>query len=140
MYTADFITAGSVFELYCKMIDFGVSHFPNGKITLGVSQPWQALECLKGAWSGLEEAKRTDIYSFGMLIWGVFLDGDPLQSVTSIDAKSQKEKLQSRNKAITKIKNDDELVHHVCGSKAVSGNFSRLQLKVLYKVIGVTLL
>lgn len=56
------------FDLYCKLTDFGVLGHPSGKVVLGGSQPWQASECLRGELFKLEDAKRTDMYSFGMLI------------------------------------------------------------------------
>ncbi len=121
------------------MIDFGVSRYPNGKVILGGSRPWQAPECLRGKWMGLQEAKRTDVYSFGMLIWRVFLDGDPFRSLAQTDAKSPKEKFHRRNNAVAKLKDNDELIQHVCDSLAQSKTYSRSQLEVLYEVTRVTL-
>ena len=67
---------------------------------LGGSRPWQAPEFSRTAYFKIEEAKRTDVYSFGMLLWRVFLDGDPFESLGDIEGKTPKEKRQSRNDAI----------------------------------------
>ncbi len=83
---------------------------------------------------GLQEAKRTDVYSFGMLIWRVFLDGDPFRSLAQTDAKSPKEKFHRRNNAVAKLKDNDELIQHVCDSLAQSKTYSRSQLEVLYEL------
>ena len=68
-------------DLYCKLTDFGVSNHPSGKVVLGGSRPWQAPECLlvRGELFELEDARRTDVYSFGMLVWRVVVDGDPFK-------------------------------------------------------------
>jgi len=106
---------------------------------LGGSRPWQAPECFRGAFFRLEEAKRTDMYSFGMLLWRVCLDGDPFKSLGDFDGETPKERRQKRNDAISKLKDEDHLVQHVCNSLALSGKFSRLQLEMLCEVISITL-
>ena len=110
---------------------------------LGGSRPWQAPECLRGEFFKLEDAKRTDVYSFGMLIWRVFLDGDPFKSLEEalgeFQGSSPQAKRQHRNEAVAKKKDNDELVQHVCTSLALSAKFSRLELEMLCEVISVTL-
>ena len=71
---------------------------------LGGSRPWQAPEFSRTAYFRIEDAKRTDVYSFGMLLWRVFLDGDPFKSLGDIEGKTPKEKRQSRNEAIAALK------------------------------------
>lgn len=106
---------------------------------LGGSRPWQAPEFSRTAYFRIEEAKRTDVYSFGMLLWRVFLDGDPFKSLGDIEGKTPREKRQSRNDAIAALKEGDHLVQHVCASLALSENFTRPQLEMLCEVIGATL-
>lgn len=106
---------------------------------LGGSRPWQAPEFSRTAYFKIEEAKRTDVYSFGMLLWRVFLDGDPFKSLGDIEGKTPKEKRQSRNDAIAALKEGDQLVHHVCTSLALSENSTRPQLEMLCEVVGITL-
>ena len=107
---------------------------------LGGSRPWQAPEFSRTAYFKIEEAKRTDVYSFGMLLWRVFLDGDPFKSLGDIEGKTQKEKRQSRNDAIGALKEADQLVQHVCASLALSESFTRPQLEMLCEVVGITLM
>ncbi|KAL9129225.1 MAG: hypothetical protein Q9217_002266 [Psora testacea] len=128
------------FSLYSKLTDFGVSRLPSGELVLGGSRPWQAPECFRGAYLKIEEAKRTDIYSFGMLLWRVCLDGDPFKSLGEFEGETAKERRQKRNDAITKLKDEDRLVQHVCNSLALSERFSRSQLEMLCEVISITLL
>lgn len=106
---------------------------------LGGSRPWQAPEFSRTAYFKVEDAKRTDIYSFGMLLWRVFLDGDPFKSLGETEGNTLKEKRQSRNEAIAALKEDNQLVQHVCASLALSENFSRSQLEMLCEVVGLTL-
>ena len=110
---------------------------------LGGSRPWQAPECLRGEFFKLEDAKRTDVYSFGMLVWRVFLDGDPFKSLEESLGESEgitpQEKRQRRNVAVAEKKDKDELVQHVCTSLALSTKFTRLQLEMLCEVVSVTL-
>lgn len=106
---------------------------------LGGSRPWQAPEFSRTAYFKIEEAKRTDVYSFGMLLWRVFLDGDPFKSLGDIEGKNPKERRQSRNDAIAALKEGDQLVQHVCVSLALSENFTRPQLEMLCEVVGITL-
>lgn len=107
---------------------------------LGGSRPWQAPEFSRTAYFRIEEAKRTDVYSFGMLLWRVFLDGDPFKSLGDIEGKTPKERRQSRNDAIAALKEGDQLVQHVCVSLALSESFTRPQLEMLCEVIGITLI
>ena len=126
-------------KLVGKLTDFGVMRLEDGGLMLGGSRPWQAPEFSRTAYFKIEEAKRTDVYSFGMLLWRVFLDGDPFKSLGDIEGKTPKEKRQSRNDAIASLKDSDQLVQHVCASLALSENFTRPQLEMLCEVIGVTL-
>ena len=105
---------------------------------LGGSQPWQAPEVSGGAFSRLEEAKRTDTYSFGMLIWRVFLDGNPFRTLGEFEGNA-KEQRRKRNDAIATLKDQDQLVQHVCCSLALSEKFSRPQLEMLCEIVSVTL-
>ncbi|KAL8691931.1 MAG: hypothetical protein Q9218_002939 [Villophora microphyllina] len=130
------------FNLCCKLTDFGVSRHPNGGVILGGSRPWQAPECSRGAYFKLEGAKRTDIYSFGMLLWRVMFDGDPfklLEQQSTFEAKTDKEKRTKRNEAVATLKQDDRLVQHVFETLAVSERFNRYQIEMLSEVISITL-
>ena len=127
------------FSLYCKLTDFGVSRHPKGGIILGGSRPWQAPECTRSAYFLIEAAKRTDVYSFGMLLWRVMLDGDPFKSLGDFRGKTVKEQRHQRNDAVTALKDEDSLVQHVCKSLTLSERFSRRQLEMLCEVIEITL-
>ena len=130
------------FNLYCKLTDFGVLRHPDGHpnaVLLGGSLPWQAPECSRGHFFEIEEAKRTDVYSFGMLLWRVFLNGDPFRLLGEFEGKTPKEKRQRRNDAVAALKEGDNLVKHVCDSLALSEDFSRSQLEMLCEVVSVTL-
>lgn len=126
------------FNLSCKLTDFGCFRLPDGGVLLGGSRPWQAPECSRGAFFKLEEAKRTDVYSFGMLIWRVFLDGDPFKTLGEFQG-NYKEQRQKRNDKIALLKDQDQLVQHVCCSLALSEKFSRPQLAMLCEVVSITL-
>ena len=129
------------FNLYCKLTDFGVSRHPNGVgVILGGSRPWQAPELSRSTYLKLEAAKRTDIYSFGMLLWRVVFDGDPFKSLGTFDGKTDKDRRLQRNEAIAALKKNDRLVQHVCESLALSENFSRAQMEMLSEVMNVTLI
>ncbi|KAI4105445.1 MAG: hypothetical protein L6R37_002708 [Teloschistes peruensis] len=130
------------FNLCCKLTDFGVSRHPNGGVILGGSRPWQAPECSRGAYFKVEGAKRTDIYSFGMLLWRVMFDGDPfklLEKQSTLEAENDKEKRTKRNEAVATLKQDDRLVQHVFETLAVSERFDRYQIEMLSEVISITL-
>ncbi|KAL8929712.1 MAG: hypothetical protein Q9172_000269 [Xanthocarpia lactea] len=130
------------FNLYCKLTDFGVSRHPNGGIILGGSRPWQAPECTRGQYFKIEAAKRTDIYSFGMLLWRVMFDGDPfrfLEEEGALGGGTDKEKRVKRNEAVGALKSDDRLIQHVCESLAISDKFNRLQIEMLSEVMNITL-
>ena len=128
------------FRLQAKLTDFGVSRLPSGELVLGGSRPWQAPECHRGAYLRIEDAKRTDIYSFGMLLWRVCLDGDPFKSLGEFEGETAAERRRERNQSITRKKDSDILVQHVCNSLALSDQFSRAQLDMLCEVISITLL
>lgn len=129
-----------VTTLYCKLTDFGVSRLTEERVQLGGSRPWQAPECSHAALFGIEEAKRTDVYSFGMLLWRVMLDGDPFKSMGEFQGPTPRERRQRRNEAIGALKDEDRLVQHVCESLALSESFSKAQLQTLSQVISITLL
>lgn len=127
------------FNLYCKLTDFGVLRHPTGGVILGGSRPWQAPECSRGAYFRLEAAKRTDVYSFGMLLWRVMLDGDPFKLFGDFEGQTAKDKRLKRNEAVAKLKEGDRLLQHVCESLALSDKFTRPQLEMLCEVMNVTL-
>lgn len=127
------------FNLCCKLTDFGVLRQPTGGVLLGGSRPWQAPECSSGVYFKLEAAKRTDVYSFGMLLWRVMLDGDPFKTLGIFEGEDPKEIRQKRNDTVAALKQKDDLVQHVCASLALSGQFSRPQLEMLSGVIHITL-
>ncbi|KAL8939324.1 MAG: hypothetical protein Q9216_003417 [Gyalolechia sp. 2 TL-2023] len=130
------------FKLQCKLTDFGVSRHPDGGVSLGGSRPWQAPECSRGAYFRIEAAKRTDIYSFGMLLWRVMFDGDPfkfLEESSAFEAGNDKERRMKRNETVATLKKDDRLVQHVYESLAVSERFDRYQIELLSEVVGMTL-
>lgn len=126
----------------CKLTDFGFSHLDassNG-FPLGGSPPWQAPECISGKYFRIESAKRTDIYSFGLLIWRIMLDGDPFNLISYSDPGTEKERRELRNSAIALLKNEDKLVDHVCESLRISSNLKDEQLEMLERVIRSTLM
>ena len=88
----------------------------------------------------IEDAKRTDIYSFGMLLWRVCLDGDLFKSLGEFEGDIASDRRRKRNEVITKKKDGDILVQHVCNSLALSEKFSRIQLEMLCEVISITLI
>lgn len=128
------------FNLYCKLTDFGVLRHPTGGVILGGSRPWQAPECSRGAYFRLEAAKRTDVYSFGMLLWRVMLDGDPFRLLGDFEGETAKDKRLRRNEAVASLKEGDRLVQHVCESLALSDKFLRPQLEMLCEVMNITLI
>lgn len=73
-----------------------------------------------------------------MLIWRVFLDGNPFRTLGEFEG-STKEQRQKRNDAIALLKNQDQLVQHVCCSLALSEKFSRPQLEMLCEIVSITL-
>jgi serine/threonine protein kinase/ankyrin repeat protein len=123
----------------CKLTDFGISTHTAENIILGGSRPWQAPECTRGAYFKLEGAKCTDIYSFGMLLWRVMLDGDPFKSLGEFEGNTAKDRREKRNDAIALLKEEDRLVKHVCDSLTMSGKFSNQQLDMLHDVIRIIL-
>ena len=109
---------------------------------MGGSRPWQAPECSRGAFFKIEAAKRTDIYSYGMLLWRVMFDGDPftlLEGQSNFEAKNDREKRTKRNEAVAALKQDDRLVQHVFETLAVSEKFDRYQIEMLGEVVNITL-
>ncbi|KAL9613283.1 MAG: hypothetical protein Q9167_002192 [Letrouitia subvulpina] len=106
----------------------------------GDSKGKQAPELSRGNYLKLEAAKRTDIYSFGMLIWRVVFDGDPFQHLGKFEGKTDRERRSKRNEAIASLKQNDRLVQHVCESLAISDKFSRAHLEMLSEVMNITLI
>ena len=129
----------NAYDLRCKLTDFGVSRISAEQVVIGGSRPWQAPECYQESYFAIEAAKRTDVYSFGMLVWRVALDGDPFQHLGEFDGQTPKEKRLKRNDAVAALKREDELVSHVCSSLNQSGKFSRRELEVLNEIIRMTM-
>ena len=127
-------------QYFCKLTDFGVSRLPEEQVQIGGSRPWQAPECSHAALFNMEEGKRTDIYSYGMLLWRVMLDGDPFKSLGEFKGDTPREKRQHRNDVIGKLKDEDRLVQHACESLALSASFTKAQLQTLSEVMSITLL
>ena len=123
----------------CKLTDFGISSHTTGAIVLGGSHLWQAPECIRDAYFELENAKRTDVYSFGMLVWRVMLDGNPFESLGKFEGETPTKRREKRNDAVAHLKMEDRLVQHACDSLAASGKFSSQQLGTLCDVIKLTL-
>ncbi|KAG7006613.1 hypothetical protein G7Y79_00013g033850 [Physcia stellaris] len=127
-------------HLVCKLTDFGYSHLDassNG-FPLGGSPPWNAPECFSGTYFKIETAKRTDIYSFGLLVWRLMLDGDPFASM-KFEGDTEKEQRARRNEFVTTLKNNDKLAEHVCQSLEMSVSLTEQQLSILRRVIRCTL-
>ena len=71
---------------YAKVSDFGYSAvvIDDQKIGLPVTWPWNAPECDERWWFTFLEARKTDLYSFGLLcLWILFKDNLP-EDLTSI--------------------------------------------------------
>ncbi|KAF2840209.1 kinase-like protein [Patellaria atrata CBS 101060] len=87
---------------YCaKVTDFGYSTLHASKstddreINLPISRPWNAPETEEGSWDtafSLEEAKLTDVYSFGLLCMWLLFHG-PLRNMQQIALLREKEEL-----------------------------------------------
>ena len=141
------LTPETGFNLSCKLTDFGVLRHPESEtgVLLGGSLPWQAPECSRGHFFEVEDAKRTDIYSFGMLLWRLFLDGDPFSLlensglVSYSNEETTKQRRLKRNDAVADLKEKDGLVKHVCDSLALAEKFTRSQLEMLCEVVSITL-
>lgn len=93
----------------------------------------------------MEDAKRTDVYSFGMLLWRLFLDGDPFSMleesnlISYSEDETPKQRRMKRNDTVARLKEENGLVKHVCDSLALSGKFTRIQLEMLCEVVSITL-
>lgn len=129
-------------RLVCKLTDFGFSYLDatsNG-FPLSQTPPWQAPECMSGKYFKIETAKRTDIYSFGLLLWRVMLDGDPFELLSrKVKGKDEKERRSYRNELVALLKNEDKLSEHACEALEVSGLFENQQLMMLHRIIQSTL-
>ena len=127
-------------QLVCKLTDFGYSHLDassNG-FSLGGSPPWNAPECFSGTYFKIETAKRTDVYSFGLLVWRLMLDGDPFASM-KFEGDTEKDQRAHRNEFVTALKNNDKLAEHVCQSLENSASLTEQQLAMITRVIRCTL-
>lgn len=80
-----------------------------------------------------------------MLLWRLFLDGDPFghleesNLVSYSEDETPKQRRTKRNDVVARLKEEDGLVKHVCDSLALSGNFTRAQLEMLCEVVSITL-
>ncbi|KAL8796268.1 MAG: hypothetical protein Q9195_001383 [Heterodermia aff. obscurata] len=74
-----------------------------------------------------------------MLLWRVALDGDPFQLLGKFEGRSTRIRRDKRNEAVAKLKENDQLVQHVCRSLALSEQITRAQLDMLCEVVRVTL-
>ena len=125
----------------CKLTDFGFSHLDASThgFALGGSPPWQAPELMTEKFFKVETAKRTDIYSFGLLVWRLMLDGDPFEPLDTYKGETEKERRSRRNEALAALKHEDKLIDHVCGSLKRSGVLNEQQLATVLRVIRSTL-
>ena len=128
-------------HMTCKLTDFGFSHLDASSrgFPLGGSPPWQAPELMTEKFFKIETAKRTDVYSFGLLVWRLMLDGDPFEPLDSFEGETEKERRSRRNEALASLKNEDKLTDHVCKSLASSNTLNEQQLAVVLRVIRSTL-
>ena len=80
-----------------------------------------------------------------MLLWRLFLDGDPFRMleesnlVSYSEEETPKQRRVKRNDTVARLKEEDGLVKHVCDSLALSGKFTRTQLEMLCEVVSITL-
>ena len=125
----------------CKLTDFGFSHLDASShgFALGGSPPWQAPELMTEKFFKIETAKRTDIYSFGLLVWRLMLDGDPFEPLDTYNGETENERRSRRNETLAALKHEDRLVDHVCDSLKRSGILSEQQSATVLRVIRSTL-
>ena len=121
-----------------KLNDFGAIQLFNGEFALSGTSPWQAPEIHREVAFKVDAAKRTDNFSFGMLLWRVCLDGDPFKSLGDIQG-TREERRHKRNVIITEKKKNRTLIPHVCQSLALFEGFTKQQLRMLCDVISITL-
>ena len=74
-----------------------------------------------------------------MLLWRVALDGDPFQLLGKFEGRTTRTRREKRNEAVAKLKENDQLVQHVCKSLAMSEQIARPQLEMLCEVVRITL-
>ena len=77
--SGQFLTSIIESRYICKLTDFGISSHTTEDIILGGSRPWQAPECTRRAFFKREAAKRTDIYSFGIVLWEILTRLEPFK-------------------------------------------------------------
>ena len=94
---------------------------------------------MSGKYFKIESAKRTDIYSFGLLVWRLMLDGDPFEPLETFAGETEKEKRAGRNGYLASLKREDKLMDHVCESLKSSGVLKEQQLITVYRIIRSTL-
>lgn len=94
---------------------------------------------MSGRYFQIESAKRTDIYSFGLLVWRLMLDGDPFEPLDSFEGETEKEKRARRNEGLALLKSEDQLTEHVCESLKSSGVLNEQQMAIIVRVIRKTL-
>lgn len=94
------------YEYIAKIGDFGcsIAENPNGAYLNGGSPPWTAPEWTK--WIPAVELCKTDVYSFGLLVWRVMSGApDPFRSLLDLQTTSRSVLGRAR---IEELKNDGD--------------------------------
>ncbi|KAL8646332.1 MAG: hypothetical protein Q9226_006903 [Calogaya cf. arnoldii] len=109
-----------------KMSDFGfsiVAATENNQVWMGGTDPWRAPE-IKLESIQIDLAIKTDIYSFGLLVWVIVLNGaNPFDIIAELPL--QKEKIEA-------MKQDDSFVHKAKGKKWL---LRYLQAKIVASIL-----
>jgi serine/threonine protein kinase len=95
-------------EYIAKIGDFGcsIAENPNGAYLAGGTPPWTAPEWR--SWIPTEELSKTDVYSFGLLVWGVMSGRlDPWETILPPQTTSQP---VTRRDRIEELKRDSDVL------------------------------